>query len=200
MIKSVYATNREVIEAISQLYGTIEADVTYSSGKFWQGVSYLPRWKSDIHPQGEGVVWANATHLPIADNTWQSIMFDPPFLTDHGKNSIIGKRFSSYPTIELLWDFYRLALIELYRVTKPNGFLIFKCQDTTYFHRQYFSHVYVMNTAIDTGWYVRDLFILTAKHRMMPHNLKNQEHARKYHSYFLVLQKSAKVKWQWNIK
>lgn len=38
----------------------------------------------------------------------------------------------------------------------------------------------------------KDLFILLAKSR--PTKIKNQQHARKYHSYFIVLKKTTEAK------
>ena len=57
--------------------------------------------------------------------------------------------------------------------------------------KQYFSHVFVMDTAVEAGFYPKDLFILLAKNRLVADwQRKNQEHARKFHSYFWVFQKS----------
>ena len=40
--------------------------------------------------------------------------------------------------------------------------------------------------ALNFGYYPKDKFILLAKNRIMSPNMKNQQHARKFHSYFLV--------------
>ena len=43
------------------------------------------------------------------------------------------------------------------------------------------------------GFYIKDLFILLAKNRIVANwQLKNQKNARKFHCYYLVLQKSKK--------
>jgi hypothetical protein len=39
------------------------------------------------------------------------------------------------------------------------------------------------------GFVPKDLFVLLANHRMTHPKHKTQKHARKYHSYFWVLQK-----------
>jgi hypothetical protein len=66
-----------------------------------------------------------------------------------------------------------------------------KCQDTVTGGKQYFSHVMIMNMAMEIGFYPRDLFILFNKVRMNSFGTKwkKQEHARKYHSYFWVFEK-----------
>ena len=40
---------------------------------------------------------------------------------------------------------------------------------------------------LEQAVYNKDLFILLAKNRIVGHNHNNQKHARKFHSYFLVL-------------
>ena len=209
MISTVQETNADAIRAISDLYGDIEADVTFSSGKFWNGVGYEPSVKLDIAPPmktvkdketGEktlipvrdDVMTGDSRNLPFPDDSFQSVMFDPPFIVAHGKASIIGNRFGSYRTMKDLWQFYDDSLSELARVVKKGGFIVWKCQDTVSSGRQMLSHVHIINKAIESGLYVRDIFILLAKSRVKPHNMTVQKHARKYHSYFLVLEKGKK--------
>ena len=79
---------------------------------------------------------------------------------------------------------YFEAINEFYRVLRINGVLVFKCQDTIESGKQYITHVEVMNQAYNAGFYPKDLFILTAKNRII--NQKRQFHARKFHSYFWV--------------
>ena len=53
------------------------------------------------------------------------------------------------------------------------------------------SHVFVMDTAVETGFYPKDLFVLLAKNRLVADwQTKNQKHARKFHCYFWVFQKT----------
>ena len=66
-----------------------------------------------------------------------------------------------------------------------------KTQDTVSGGKNHFTHVMVMNMAMEIGFYPRDLIILTSKGRISSFGAKwhRQQHARKYHSYFLVLEK-----------
>lgn len=50
-----------------------------------------------------------------------------------------------------------------------------------------------MNYAVKLGLYPKDLFILLSKRRPIQHNLKNQNHARKFHSYFWVFGKQKRA-------
>ena len=69
--------------------------------------------------------------------------------------------------------------------------MIFKCQDTVSSGKNYLSHYFILNMAIGIGFYPKDLFILAASNRIIG-NINHQIHARKFHSYFLVLEKSNK--------
>lgn len=127
-------------------------------------------------------------------------MFDPPFLATKGKslndnndNNKINKRFGVYPTEVELHQFYIDSLKEIYRILKNNGIFIFKCQDKVSSGKQYFSHCFIKEKAVEIGFYPKDLFILLAKNRIVADwQVKNQKNARKYHSYFWVFEKSNK--------
>ena len=143
---------------------------------------------------------ANAEKLPLEDLSINTIMFDPPFLATTGKslksndnNNKINKRFGVYPSEKELHQFYVNSLREFYRILKPNGILIFKCQDKISSGKQYLSHCFIIQEAEKLGYYTKDMFILLAKNRIVADwQLKNQKNARKFHSYFLVFEKSTK--------
>lgn len=202
IIKSISYDEDEIIQSILSLHccGSIELDPTYSKGNFYKGIITEPKYKFDINPQVDGVKMANAENLPLEDNTINTIMFDPPFLATTGKSltadndsNKINKRFGVYPSEKELHQFYQNALKEFYRILKLNGILIFKCQDKISSGKQYLSHCFIVSEAEKIGYYVKDIFILLAKNRIVADwQLKNQKNARKYHSYFLVLEKSNK--------
>lgn len=203
MIKSISFNEQEIIRWILQLHCNgrqIDLDPTYSKGNFYKKGIDHPILKFDINPQVEGVVEANAENLPLNNESVQTIMFDPPFLATKGKSleinnssNKINKRFGVYPTEKELHQFYSNALNEFYRVLQKNGILIFKCQDKVSSGKQYFSHVFIINEAIKQGFYCKDMFVLLAKNRIVADwQLKNQKNARKFHSYFLVFEKSDK--------
>ena len=111
---------------------------------------------------------------------------------DNGSNKI-ANRFGWFPSEKALHTFYNAALRELYRVLNKEGTLIFKCQDKVSGGKQYMSHVHIINEAMKIGFYVKDLFILLAKNRLISGKWKGkQKHARKFHCYFIVLQKTNK--------
>lgn len=201
MVKSISYSQEEIIKWILDLYVPskhINLDATYSIGNFYKNTGIQePEYKFDINPIIDGVEFGDVRNLPIEDNSIDCQMFDPPFLATTGEslksnvsNNIINKRFGVYDNEKLLHQMYIDAMKESYRILNDNGILIFKCQDKISSGKQYLSHVFIINEAIKIGFYPEDIFILLAKNRIVADwQLKNQKHARKFHSYFIVLKK-----------
>jgi hypothetical protein len=205
-VRSVYNSNYEVIKNIMALYKIeqFDLDCTYSRGLFWKNLPG-PRIKTDLVPVCDDVIQANSEDLPFEDDSMNSIMYDPPFVIS-GKmykenkegSSVIAKRFEGYTTYEKLTNNYYNSLAELNRICSKNGIVVMKTQDTVSGGKNHFTHVMAMTMAMKVGFYPRDLFILLAKMRINSFGGKwnNQEHARKYHSYFWVFEKTKpKVKY-----
>ena len=191
MIKSISYNQEEIIQWIMKLYcpNGFEVDPTYSKGMFYKKDVPQPKFKFDISPQTNHVKKSDCCKLPLLHNSVNSIMFDPPFIgasKNNGKDGIIKSRFGYYKDIPSLWVMYAKALVEFYRVLNTNGVLDFKCQDVVEDHKQYFSHVKIITMAAKVGFYPKDLFVLTTKSRLMSPNMKIQQHARKFHCYFIV--------------
>ena len=202
MIKSISYNGEEIIEWILKLHciDQIELDATYSKGNFYKGNIKEPKYKFDLYPKVPGVQMGDAENLPLENSSINTIMFDPPFLATTGKSlkiengsNKINRRFGVYPSEKELHAFYINAMTEFHRILKGNGILIFKCQDKVSSGTQYFSHNFIINEAVKIGYYTKDMFILLAKQRIVANwQLKNMKHARKFHCYFLVFQKSDK--------
>ena len=194
LISTVSENQTEIIQSIRKLYlenKPFECDPTYSKGNFYKDIPQ-PKFKFDLYPEIDGVDKADVRNLPLKNGTVKSVMFDPPFVggsRKDGKPGIIKERFGYYKNIPALWAMYKDALIEIHRVLIDNGILVFKCQDTVESGKNWFSHIEIMNMAIHSGFYPKDLFILVAKNRLISPNMRNQKHARKYHCYFWVFEK-----------
>jgi len=196
IIKTVSDNQHQIIRDIISLHcpDGFDIDPTFSAGKFYTPEDIPdPALKFDLFPQTQDTIKAAAENLPLADNSIKSIMFDPPFLAGYTKGKatgILGKRFNGFPYVTDLWKWYDLCLVEFSRILKDKGVLVFKCQDTVSSGKNWFSHCYIMKKAVEAGFYPKDLFVLTAKSRMIGHNHGNQKHARKFHSYFWVFVKN----------
>ena len=197
IIKSVSESQSEILNNIIRLYCPMgfELDPTYSKGNFYKDVPE-PKHKLDLHPQSGDVFEADSRRLPFNNSSVESIVFDPPFVggsRKEGKPGIIKERFGYYKNVPILWRFYRDSLDEFFRILNPEGVLVFKCQDTIENGSQYLSHIEIINYAYSIGFYPLDLFILIANNRLMSPSQAVQQHARKYHSYFIVFKKSKRL-------
>ena len=83
---------------------------------------------------------------------------------------------------------YAQAYIEAYRVLRKGGFLIVKCMDQVMSGKQTWMHTEMQRLAEILGFKNKDLFVMVMNGTpTMRHNI--QKHARRNHSYFLVLNK-----------
>ncbi|MHC5763799.1 DNA methyltransferase, partial [Nostoc sp.] len=86
-------------------------------------------------------------------------------------------------------DLYLKTGLEAYRVIKPKGIFIVKCQDEVSANKQRITHVEILTAYESLGFYTKDLFVVMRANQPGVSRLKTQVHARKNHSYFLVFQK-----------
>jgi hypothetical protein len=198
MISNISYNQQEILNNILTLHvpnKQIDADPTYSKGNFYKkGVVPQPKFKFDLYPQTPDTVQASSDNLPVLAESFDCVVFDPLFVSGCGpsNNSIIRTRFCALKTMKDVWEYYERSLSEIYRTLKPNGILIFKCMDTVSAGKQHWSHCEVLKVAEKIGFYGKDLFVLLAKSRLS--NWKTQIHARKFNSYFWVLQKPKRGK------
>jgi len=207
IIKSISYDQNEILQWIIKLYCPegFELDPTYSKGNFYKKIK-PPKYKFDLYNQEYGARRASAVSLPFQDNFINNIVFDPPFVISYGpslkkrmkKSNVIANRFGYFKSPKQLWQFYEDSIKEAYRILKENGVYIFKCQDTVSSGKQYISHLEIMSMAVKQGFYLKDVFILLAKSRVISGKHKNQQHARKFHSYFLVfIKQESPVKYRY---
>lgn len=198
-----------------------DCDPTYSIGNFYGKFNIIksdgntveieipqPKYKFDVNPQVEGVEKIEPLgKLPLDDNSIDSINVDLPFVISCGpsmntpdvdengnkvKNNIISRRFACYYPVSQLLESYKHWVEECYRVLKEDGILCFKCQNTITGSKFLASPYYSRLIAESIGFDTLDEFILLAKNRLISGKIKKQQHARSFHSYFLVFKKSLK--------
>ena len=180
--------------------GATVADVTFGRGVFWrrvqQGLYNL--LATDI---ADGV---DCRALPYGEGTIDCVVLDPPYMegfyrqrVDSGHQAF-AQAYSNGSEAEdgapryhaAVRSMYFAAGAEAYRVLRPKGVLIVKCQDEVCGNRQWLTHVEIINHYATLGYYAKDLFVLMRSSRPGMGRLKKQVHARKNHSYFLVFVKA----------
>jgi hypothetical protein len=198
VISTIGFDEQEIIRDILYLHAGgfyIDCDPCYSVGNFYKQGLPKPKYIYDKYPQSDDVIEATSDCLPLENESVNTIMFDPPFVMTgdtYGEakegSSIIAKRFTGFHDWLELKKMYAGSLKEFYRILKDGGIVIFKCQDCVVSAKNHFTHSWVMNQAINIGYYPKDLFILLAQNRIT--DGRKQQHARKYHSYFWVFKKT----------
>lgn len=207
LVFSAYVgTNDEVFPSILSLYvrpGSIVADVTYGKGVFWRKVpngvyTLLP---SDL---SSGV---DCRHLPYTDLSIDCVVFDPPYMHTPGGTAHVNHQnyetyyrnnlsTSSKKYHEAVLDLYFTAAKEAWRVLKPGGVYIVKCQDEVCANRQRLTDIEIINELSTYRFIPEDLFVVVRNGRPGVSRLLRQAHARKNHSYFLVfLKPEGKRRW-----
>ena len=207
VFSSHHGTNDQVFPYIMSLYvapNSTVADVTYGKGVFWKKVpkGMYALKKSDL---STGI---DCRDLPYQSESIDCIVFDPPYMHTPGGTAHTNhqnyegyyrnnKTQSEKKYHEAVLDLYFSAAKEAFRVLKPGGIYIVKCQDEVCALRQRFTHVEIINELTTYGFVPEDLFVVTRKGKPGVSVMLRQLHARKNHSYFLVFYKPGSQKrWQ----
>lgn len=147
--------------------------------------------------------------LPYQDICFDALVLDPPYMEgfyrrmeNHvggkGSHSSFRKAYSSGETKEgglrnkyhdAVTETYIRAALEAYRVLRDSGIFIVKCQDEVSANKQRLTHVEIITACEQLGFYVEDIFIVMRNNKPVVSRLKKQIHARKNHSYFIVMRK-----------
>lgn len=201
LVFSAYqGTNDDVFPHVLALHvpvGSIVADVTYGKGVFWKKIdkkAYNLR-TTDI------TMGIDCRHLPYGDGMIDCVVFDPPYMhtpggTAHQNHQNYEHYYNNNGTShtakkyhEAVLDLYIEGSKEAFRVLKPNGILIIKCQDEVCANKQRFTHVEIINELSQMGFASVDLFVVLRNNKPGVSRVLKQVHARKNHSYFLVFRK-----------
>lgn len=198
--------------------GATIADVTFGKGTFWKKVpaSEYTLLASDItaKPKAGDISFieirggVDMRNLPYEDESLDAVVIDPPYmeglyrktsghLACSGTHGAFRDAYSNGQETkggpkwhDAVTDMYVRGGAEAYRVLRPEGTLIVKCQDEVSANLQRLTHVEIISAYEGMGFYTKDLFILVRPNRPGVSRLKVQVHARKNHSYFLVFKKT----------
>ena len=142
-------------------------------------------------------------NLPYAEASIDCVVFDPPYMhTPGGTAHVNHQNYESYyrnnsagngsgkKYHEAVLELYFKAAHEALRVLRNEGIYIVKCGDEVCANQQRLTHVELINELGQNGFIVEDLFVLLRNNHPGVSRVIRQVHARKNHSYFLVLRKS----------
>lgn len=209
LVLSAYTgDNSEVFPNVLNLHvapGSKIADVTFGKGVFWKNINKT-RYKLFPSDLKTGV---DCRNLPYGNSELDCVVLDPPYMEglfrrdnsfagngthlsfrDHYSNGLrpseLGNKWH-----DAVLELYVRSAIEAKRVLKPNGILIVKCQDEVSAGIQRMTHIEIILNLMRLGFYAKDIFVMIRRNRPGVTRVIKQLHARKNHSYFLVLQLGA---------
>jgi len=198
--------NAEIFLQVLALHvpaGSVVADVTYGQGIFWK---HVPKDKYVLKATDVST-GVDCRNLPYVDGSIDCVVLDPPYmeglfrrsaehLAGSGTYGAFRDTYSNGEGTEhgpkwhrAVLDLYFKAGREAYRVLRKKGVLVVKCQDEVSAGKQHLTHIEIVNEYESMGFYTKDLFVVVRTNNASVSRLKQQVHARKNHSYFLVFVK-----------
>ena len=188
-IKTISYDQTEILSWIMRLYNDrqpFDCDLTASKCIFWKSLP-KPKYLYDISPQIEGVKRLYEADK-LCDDSFNSIVFDLPFLVSKGAMSKIKERFTHFESVDEIYRANDEMLERSYRLLKEQGLLVVKTMDICHGNKQVWISDYVIRKAEELGFELIEKFILLSNLRLFP-KTHLQKIARKYHSYFFVFKK-----------
>jgi hypothetical protein len=196
IVSCVHGENSDLIAQVARLYlrtGMTIADVTFARGMFWQAVDVAPFdfLPSDISPQGKGVRKMDFRKLDYADESIDVAVFDPPYLSRSGTNSVYARRYQTHlagKSYSEMLALYVAGMKECRRVVKTGGLLWVKCADEIQTSKFKAAHCDILDAARGMGFEAVDLFVLMRTASGMLSS-PAQRHSRRNHSYLWIFEK-----------
>lgn len=167
-------------------------DATWGLGTFWKGSTYTPTASTDLDGRGRPSVIADNRALPFRDSAFSIVVYDPPHLSDHdtpGSSKLMLNRYGDAGRTNNVSHLFLPFFVEAWRVCKPHGIVLCKIADMVHNGKSQWQHVDMMKAAEACGFEVDDLIVKVRKSAMISGAWKNAYHARKRHSFFLILKK-----------
>lgn len=166
-------------------------DCTYGNGGWWTKLRPEHLTAHDLKTDG-----VDFTALPEPDETFDAVVFDPPYIPQGGcdtsTSQAFADRFGLTPRSRLsLWELIHDGLAECRRVLKPSGFLLVKCCDFVNGGGFHLGHRKVLDFGAELGLRCHDLIIHASGSGPGGHNIFTPIRARRAHSYLLVFTKVA---------
>jgi methylase of polypeptide subunit release factors len=196
IVTAKIGTNADLFPDILQIYvpeGSKILDMTYGKGVFWKNVD-----KSKYQLITNDLVKTADFHYDLRKTEFENgkfdvVVLDPPYI-HMGKsvkqsinNCYNNNNSTFFKNQKEIQEFYFTGAEEAKRILKPKGILILKCQDMVEAGKQIWNHCTFMSIP---GYICEDLFVLVQKTiPTMDPKWTKQYHARKNHSWFIILRK-----------
>lgn len=171
-------------------------DATVNGGRFWR-LSNRPVIGIDIDPKHRPTIVADNTSLPLKNEFFDVIVYDPPHIPNQGKDNKkdFNVRFGLVlkSPKERGYNFshtYPSFLREAYRLLKPEGILLCKITDYIHGHRYQWAHIDLALAARGIGFCPCDCIIKVRKGPIIDPKWRTAHHSRRQHCYWLVFRKS----------
>lgn len=195
-------TDAELLEKMLDFYPRERPqrilDATVNTGRFWKGSS-RPVIGMDIEVKHYPTIVADNLQMPVCDNSFDVIVFDPPHIPNQGRD--ISKDFNTRfglvlkSSAENNYNFSHLYppfAQEAYRILKPEGILLCKITDYVHGHRFQWAHVDFILATSEVGFCPCDCIVKIRKSPIVSPRWKKAHHARRHHCYWLIFRKSDK--------
>lgn len=206
ILPSVFVgTNADLMAAVAPYYLTGSVlDVTYGEGKWWD--RFKPRdFSAHDKYKLDGV---DFTALPESDNSFDTVCFDPPYVTSGGvttreafqhaygigdRREVNSRTSEGYRQFE---EWLSAGVREAIRVSRQ--WVLIKCMEFSQgpsvalpFRFHDIPHV-VTCAALDAGAVKHDQIVHHSGSGPGGHNIFDPKRARRHHSYLLVFSKRGK--------
>lgn len=188
-------TNADLLAAVAPLYlaGSV-LDVTFGTGRFWHRFRPPELTFHDLALDG-----VDFRDLPHGDGSFESVVFDPPYIPQGGVSSRIDARpnerafrglfgLDRTRTDRELWgDLIRPGLSEVVRVS--SRWVLAKCCDYVDGKGLVLGHVRMIDAGESLGARLHDLIVFTFE-RPGPggHQIFDAVRTRRAHSYLVVFE------------
>jgi SAM-dependent methyltransferase len=197
-----WATNADLIADCAKLgylhEDWLTLDCTYGEGVFWRKFRPQQLVCSDLVAKGDhalaamfgGFMRADFTALPFADNTFQAVVFDPPYRLNGTPTQAMDERYGIHTPTR--WQdrmsLMQCGFIECHRVLAPGGFLLVKCQNQVCSGRVRWQVDIFGYIGLLLGMEKVDQLDFLTNPRPQPEG-RRQQHARRNASTLLVFRK-----------
>jgi len=165
-------------------------DVTAGRKRFYKNNKYSNIVKCfDLVPQCKDVVKADFRCLPIKSNSCEVIIFDPPHISETGKNSLISHKCGFGDSgEENISNLFEPSLKEFKRILVDDGVILAKVADQVHRNSFQIQHVDFINECRKQNLRVCTIFLKIRKNSIMG-LWKQVLHPRSFNCYWIVVRK-----------